>query len=308
MIIIRLNGGMGNQMFMYAFARSIQRHTKERIFVSTFCYRHLEKEQTKRKYGLIPFLMNKNVTVLPRWIDEIFESIYQMKKAIYKYHYPAVTINDNKSFEQVTKYGLFISDDMFRYYSVHSIDAKIKFIDQLFMSWKYFDDFSKQICREFRITKKANNQNRNMVKEIKSNNSVCVHIRLGDYLSKQFKKSNYLCKEEYFIKAMDIIADEVKDPVFYIFSTSLEDISYIKNNFKFKYDVKYVELNNVDYEELRLMIACKHFIISNSSFSWWAQYLCAYEKKIVIAPSRWMNNKKHFTKDLYMDSWKIVEV
>ena len=80
---------------------------------------------------------------------------------------------------------------------------------------------------------------------------------------------------------MDLIANKIENPVFYIFSTGARDIEYIKKNYSFKYLVKYINLDNPDYEELRLMTMCKHFILSNSSFSWWAQYLCEYKEKIV---------------------------
>jgi hypothetical protein len=72
--------------------------------------------------------------------------------------------------------------------------------------------------------------------------------------------------------------------------------------------VKYVDLNNPDYEELRLMYSCKHFIISNSTFSWWAQYLGEYDKKIVVAPSKWNNKDNVDDSGIYMPEWEVLEV
>ena len=107
---------------------------------------------------------------------------------------------------------------------------------------------------------------------------------------------------------MKKITEQVENPVFYVFSNSSDDINWIKENYDFSdYNVEYVDLNNPDYEELRLMYSCKHFIISNSTFSWWAQYLCENENKIVIAPSEW---NRHFDdcSGIYMPEWQVIEV
>ena len=89
-----------------------------------------------------------------------------------------------------------------------------------------------------------------------------------------------ICDYNYYLKSMEYISNKVDSPVFYIFSNSSEDINWIKNNYDFSmYNTVYVDLNNPDYEELRLMYNCKHFIISNSTFSWWGQYLCNNPEK-----------------------------
>ncbi len=99
------------------------------------------------------------------------------------------------------------------------------------------------------------------------------------------------------------------NPVFYIFSNNENDLEWIKKNYHFKDTVKqreiklkYVNLKNSDYEELRLMYNCKHFIISNSTFSWWGAYLSSYPKKIVIAPERW-NLALENDDSIYLSDW-----
>ena len=104
--------------------------------------------------------------------------------------------------------------------------------------------------------------------------------------------------------------DHTENPVFYVFSNSHEDLEWIEENYKFhdlsgngrNINTVFVDLNNPDYEELRLMYSCKHFIISNSTFSWWGAWLGSAPGKIVIAPQRW---NLEFTNDtnIYDPSW-----
>ena len=106
------------------------------------------------------------------------------------------------------------------------------------------------------------------------------------------------------MKFIDIMKEKVKNPVFYIFS---DDIEWVKENIDFKTEVKYITGNNKNYEELRLMYTCKHFIISNSSFSWWAQYLTDNKNRITSAPSKWFRNQNQKV-DIYEDDWILIEV
>ena len=139
---------------------------------------------------------------------------------------------------------------------------------------------------------------------INSSNSICVTIRRGDFISvEENKKLHYVCNEDYFYRAMDIIAKKVNNPKFIIFS---DDIEWVKNNMNFKYDVLYEEGNDPIWEKLRLMYSCKNFIISNSTFSWWAQYLSRNERKIVISPNRWFNNE--YESKLIDNKWILLDV
>ena len=149
-------------------------------------------------------------------------------------------------------------------------------------------------------------ENRVLLKEISNCNSVCVHIRRGDYLDPRWSYLN-VCTENYYIKAIEYVKEKIDCPIFYIFSNTHEDVLWIKKNYNLAgINVKFVDLNNPDYEELRLMYHCKNFIISNSTFSWWAQYLCQNDSKMVVAPSQWNNQAN--SENIYMDNWHIIEV
>ena len=109
------------------------------------------------------------------------------------------------------------------------------------------------------------------------------------------------------MEAMEKMKAQKPDAVFFIFTNNHEEIEWIKANYHFDgYRVRYVDLDNPDYEELRLMYNCKHFIISNSTYSWWGQFLCDNEDKIVMAPSVW--NREMNADGIYMPGWQIIHV
>ena len=101
---------------------------------------------------------------------------------------------------------------------------------------------------------------------------------------------------------------KLKDPTFFVFS---DDIDWVKKNMKFPKSTYFETGDDPVWEKIRLMYSCKHFIISNSTFSWWAQYLSRNKKKIVIAPSRWGNQTykcKNELIDIYQEDWILVDV
>lgn len=155
----------------------------------------------------------------------------------------------------------------------------------------------------FTVKTVASSANREMLADIQSCNAVCLHVRRGDYgLYPQLQ----VCNEKYYTTALEHARRVLKSPTFYVFSTGHEDIEWVKKNYSFGPNVKYVDLDNPDYEEIRLMMSCKHFIISNSTFSWWAAILssAAGTDKKVWAPKEWM---KENSTSMLPDSWFKVD-
>ena len=133
----------------------------------------------------------------------------------------------------------------------------------------------------------------------------CITIRRGDFVTNINNKKVYdICDVDYFQKAIQIIKNKVENPVFFIFS---DDVEWAKNNINF-YGCQVYSEDGTDTldEKLRLMSSCKHFIISNSTFSWWAQYLSNYDKKIVISPNKWYAT--NLESNLLEDNWIKISV
>lgn len=145
-------------------------------------------------------------------------------------------------------------------------------------------------------------ENKIISDEIRKTNSVSLHIRRGDYItSKITNKFHGTCCLGYYKKAMKLINKKVKNPKYFVFS---DDIYWVKKNLEIK-NAFYVDDNVGDksYIDMQLMSMCKHNIIANSSFSWWAAWLNNNPNKIVIAPKKWFNDPGMDTTDLISEEW-----
>ena len=111
---------------------------------------------------------------------------------------------------------------------------------------------------------------------------------------------------EYYNEAIRLIKERVETPVFYLFTNRPQDFEYIHKHYRFDAEVRYMNLGNPDFEDLRLMCSCKHQIMSNSTFSWWAQYLNPYHDKIIVAPCMHNKHNKWNLQCLFLDNWILV--
>ena len=175
-------------------------------------------------------------------------------------------------------------------------------IDGFWQSEKYFKNISELIKKEFSLKEKISIESKKIIPKIKSQNSVSCHIRRSDYVTNPKTNSFHgTCTVEWYIKSINYIYENVKNPKFYIFS---DDINWTKNNFPKDKNFKFMSNSTCqkDFEDLYLMSKCKHNIIANSSFSWWSAWLNKNKDKIVIAPESWFKAKID-TSDLIPKKW-----
>ena len=279
-------GGLGNQMFQYAFARSLSLHANINLKIST---RYLINDSFGRNYSLnhlsIPdnLLMTHNEEIITH-AEFYFARKLGLHKISKRYLY-------DKSFD------CYVPE----YFSVKDI-----IVNGYFQSAKNFIDYDDIIRREFRVSVDPSDENKRMIDELMNCESVCVHVRRGDYLNVKYGN---VCDCRYYYEAMKYIYERMKNknPVYYFFSTSHEDILWLKENYRFpEFNVKYIDFDNPDYEELRLMYSCRHFVIANSTFSWWGSYLSENQNKIICAPSRWIDDIDIRKTNIYLDDWVII--
>lgn len=287
-IIVRIKGGMGNQMFEYACARAMQ--IRNRGYGLVLDLSEMEHEINGRAYGLDAFQIPKDVRILKSHrYDKYARSKNQVLRVFQKL-FPEMI------YRLYAKKNVFLWDDM-EYRAAEIDSSRDVYLNGYWQSSRYLKDAKNQILSDFTFTTQLSEEQMHLKKQIQNSESVCVHIRLGDYL----KDRNYqVCSREYYIKGMETVRDKYPNARFYVFSDDIAKASQMLFERK-DMDVVCTGGSPSERIDMELMSCCRHFVISNSSFSWWAQYLSKNENKIVCAPSKWMNY--HKVQSVYEKDW-----
>jgi hypothetical protein len=305
MIKMVFGGGLGNQLFQYAFLLS-QTIKHENTKPEILAIMHRNNLEDRREFSLTCINPTLNLLIEDEENLGIKYKLYVMGRKCLRGIGVVFGIKGRNLIRLMSKFHIVYSYDIYHFYDDLQINTDC-IVEGGFQSWKYFENYKDMIRQEFMIKTEPSIQNQNMLRQIESCNAVCVHVRRGDYTNNnKYSKMLNVCNYEYYQEGMCYIESKVNNPVFFIFSNCHEDIEWIKKNYNFNKNVVYVDLNNPDYEELRLMYSCRHFIIANSTFSWWAQYLCPHQDKLVVAPSKWSNTNIDAS-DIYMDEWKLIK-
>lgn len=299
MILLKLTDGMGNQMFQYAYARYLQSIYGGKIYFD------LTKlgGQHVRSYGLNHFRLNSNVVIPSRFL-QYASRFYTKIVRLFFNRLLGVSLHSEKGFHSYIKYlGYYTTDEPIRYFAFTRTFLPVKLVRGFFQSPKFFSSITTQIKQDFEIKENFNSTVESVRREIEACNSVCLHIRRGDFtLYDKFQ----VCDETYYQKGIDQIKNKVENPVFFVFSNSPKDLEWIKQNYRFNGNIRYVNVAKSAIEDFYLMRHCKHFVISNSTFSWWAAYLGENDDKMVIAPYPWIK-EENYVDDIYDDGWIVLK-
>lgn len=291
MIVVRLNGGMGNQMFQYAFARSlsIEKGVK-------FCLdkRYLENRTPQKKF----VFRNYDLSIF-----NIKEEFYKDSESIStsKFYADNILIKSIKMFPLLKNFASHLYLEPF-----FNFDKDFRAIRGncycvgYFQSYKYFDKIKDTILVDFSFKTPLRSNCNDLKFRITNTNSVCINIRRGDFLNNQYHGT---VGNLYYYQAIDILQLSETDITIFVFS---DDIAWCEQNLKFSHPTEFVSheyagIKFADY--LGLMILCKHFIIPNSTFAWWAAFLSQNENKKIIAPKKWFMDSKIDTTDLIPGDW-----
>lgn len=279
-IVLKLQGGMGNQMFQYAFGRKIQKKTGRKLILDISDFKY---DKAGRKYALGFFMLPKTIE-----IDSSGKYNYkydQRRNWIIKLF---VKLCPEILFDMGKKFGIYIWEDI--RFLPFEIDEKLSniYVHGLWQSESYFHEIRDAVKKELRVAGEFSQSDEEIVKKMRTVNSVCVHIRRGDFLSSE--NNLVVCGLDYYYEAKNIIQQLVNDPFYFVFS---DDPEWVKKNL-WSENVTIVSGNRMDYEEFRLMYNCKNYIISNSTFSWWASYI-GNNNGVVVAPKRWYSDKTDYS-------------
>lgn len=303
MINVVMRGRLGNQLFRYAMIRAYMK--KNNITSVCFDFSKVYESNFKNElnsFNIIDYTEKKSKLSLTQYIilsyirlyEKIINVFLKNKKSVLK------NIFEKKIQNSINKYGIIYLNQ--GYYDFKYYNNNNMFVEGNFESAKYFDEYRDEIIKELTPKHPKLQKNLKLYKIIEESNSICITIRRGDFLNKDNIKAHYVCTPEYFNKAIERIMTLVDNPHFIVFS---DDIKWVKENMSFPCGVEYEDGTDPIWEKLRLMYSCKHFIISNSTFSWWAQYLSRNNNKIVIAPNKWKNTYQN--EDIYQDNWIRID-
>jgi len=268
MIITRIQGGIGNQMFEYASGCGIAKKTGQdlRFDLSGL---NTAPGDTKRHYQLNIFnapLKFASQEELKRFtLEKRFPKISALLKKI-GMNIPSYVVEKNVNFNE----------------KVFSLKGDV-YLDGYWQSEKYFKHIEDDIKKSFILKNQSSEQARELIKSAKKENSVAVQVRHGDYITNPKTSALHgALDKEYYQKAIAYICTKIVNPVFFVIS---DDTNWVMQNIKTP--GKMIRVPVADYEQMEVMRWCKHHIISNSSFGWWGSWLSNGPNKIVIAPKKW---------------------
>lgn len=289
MIVVRLRGGLANQMFQYAAARgtSLRAGCPLRLDLETF------QPGSPRSYALDAFVLEGSPAP-PDLLREIHGPTKGLGRTLHRW-----------------KRRLGVADRWTRFHEewLCPVDPKVvaappfSFLDGYWQSEGYFADVADTIRRDFALRDPLNTKAAAMAERIGGCLAVSVHVRRGDYVSNPAtNRAHGTCSVEYYQAAARMVAEQHGPIHLFVFS---DDPAWVAANLTFAYSVTLVsqELDGIGADEMRLMSLCRHHIIANSSFSWWGAWLNPRADKMVVAPKRWGNDPRWDDRDLIPRGW-----
>ncbi|MBD5133143.1 MAG: alpha-1,2-fucosyltransferase [Clostridiales bacterium] len=307
MILTDLHNGLGNQLFRYAFTRAIQ---EEAGGCTVYFSRELCERSCRDAGMVMPEFLFDYYNLLPGRTVVLDGKIPLLLALIYRKCFRLLFPREpngltREQFAKRVKAGYISSfdeeclcDDV----SQLPVTSKLNYIDGYFQWPDAFLHLRDKLRAETSLKVPLSESEQPLLQEIKSCESVCLHVRRGDYLEDEYASFLDICHYQYYKEAMEYIAEKVENPLFYVFSN---DIDWVEKNYEIPYPHKFVKGNHIAPFELELMRNCKHFIIANSTFSWWAQFLAENESAVVVAPRPWFGDGRQCS--LYLPHWHTID-
>lgn len=281
MIITRLHGRLGNQMFQYAAARALAVRLDTQVALDA-------RGARRRGEGVLTRVFD-----LPLADPDILPP--DRHEAPLRYGVWRLTGKD-PTFRREQGLGY---NRQIKQWADHS------YLHGYWQSERYFHHIGRTIRQDFAFPAFSNSQNAEMADRIARGASVSLHVRRGDYLT---LGAHVLCDQTYYEAALARILDGAQGaPTVYVFS---DDPGWAKDNLPLPCNKVVVDFNgpDSDFEDMRLMSLCQHNIIGNSSFSWWAAWLNGNADKRVTGPARWFGDPKLSNPDILPPEWLSIKV
>ena len=285
MVVVKLIGGLGNQMFQYAAGLSTAHNLKTDLKMDLNWFDSLNEVDTPRFYELDNFSLKQDFIKANQYYfvnDSIKKRLLSIGKVRLTY-YKEPHFEYDKNFMKI---------------------KNNTYLEGYFQTEEYFKNIRPEILKNFSIKNEPSVKSKEIIELAHKNESVSLHVRRGDYVTNQnASKFHGLMGEEYYKKAISIINKKIKNPKYFIFS---DEIDWVKKNFNLPKGSIFVTHNKSGIEDMRIMTECRHNIIANSSFGWWGAWLGQNTDKEVIAPKVWFLDNTINTSDIIPSRWQKI--
>jgi hypothetical protein len=277
MILLRLRGSLGNQLFSYCFGRALAIRKKDILIIDKW---PIYQYDAQSYYSLSKFNIKGFVFPLQfKYLSNIFKRFFNSDISLLS------RVNFVELYEESVE--------------KECASSKNLIIDGHWQSFRYFEKEWKILKKELTLKDDFSVEEKSLIHEIRKSNSVSIHLRRGDYLK---SKDLDVLDLEYYRKSINLILRKIENPKFFIFS---DDIKWVEENLKVKHAIYLKQNIQHPEKDLIVMSNAKNHIIANSTFSWWGAYLNKSKKKIVIAPKKWFVSKERnkYLSDLLPKEW-----
>ena len=275
MKIVKVIGGLGNQMFQFALFKALQkRFTEERVLLDLHCFNGYHKHRGFE---------------IPKIFNVTYEEANWKEVAKVAYPYPNF---------QSWRFGSRILPDrktMLKEKADYAFEPTAltresnTYYDGYWQHEEYFLSIREDILRTYTFPAFEDRRNLDTANVVTTKNSCAIHVRRGDYVKDKLFRN--ICNLEYYQTAIQHVKEMVNPEVFCVFS---DDASWCREHLATllgQAETIYVDWNRDkhSFQDMHLMSLCRHQIIANSSFSWWGAWLNTNKDKVVIAPQKWWN-------------------
>lgn len=287
MIIVKISGGLGNQLFQYAMAKAISLKLNRKLYIDRSWYNDVllledyndKNATTRREYLLNEFALKTKTKsdYYLNWIKRL--QVYSKRSKLFRQLMNSIL---NKLAFKEFNYQNFSLDDI-------AISPQV-ILSGHWQNNKLIEDYKIDIIEELQLANNILESSIKILNEIENAHSVSIHFRRGDYLSKpNSSKLHATCSKEYYQTCIDKMDKLIDNPQYFIFS---DEIEWVRTNMDLPQNAIFIDDNTQAHEHLHLMSCCKHQITANSTFSWWAAWMNKNSDKIVFTPKYWYYDNK----------------
>lgn len=293
MVIVGLQGGLGNQLFQYAAGRALSEAWDLPLVLDTKWFDAVVgiPGVTPRTYALAPFDLNartQSIGLPVAYSGRLWRLLGPLSAL----------------FGRVTRAPRVVQEPSFRFTADAFGKKSPVWLNGYWQSWRYFEQIADTLRAELATPRTLSPQSANALQQIRAASApVCLHVRRGDYVTNPGAANFHgTCSVAYYEDALRSMHFD-SEPTCFVFS---DDLDWARENLRLPYPAVWVDANGPDdaHQDLWLMAACRHFIIANSSLSWWGAWLGSAPGKQVVAPKQWFTDANRDTSDLLRPEWK----